>query len=148
MFEIYLQWDQRISPLFYLTRQPPDLRLVEQKFSFPCRLVVGDVALFIGADVQVQHEDFVAAYPPETVLQVRPAGPQRFNFGSLKLHPGFVGLFDEIIVKGFFVRSDGFQSYPLYKYNTAAVRLDRNDALDYAIGIECSANPYAEGVIS
>src|SRR5438105_6668966 len=87
--------------------QADDLRLVQEQLSLAFRLVIGAVAPFVGADVDVDQERLAPTEADVSLAEVGAALSQRFDFGAAELEAGFNSLQDEVVMEGRPVAGDG-----------------------------------------
>ena len=63
--------DERMTLDLRLSHQPPNFVLVHQQFSCAGFVVIGNISVRIGADMQVQQEGFIVLDEAVGVLEIR-----------------------------------------------------------------------------
>ena len=77
-----------------------DLPLVHQQPPGPDRILVENIALFVGGDVHAMDEQLPVLHGAVGVLQVQRAGPDRLDLRAEQLHTGLVPILHEVVVEG------------------------------------------------
>jgi hypothetical protein len=106
--EIDAEGDERESLLLRLAKELIDLLAVEEQFPSTERLVIHDVAVAIGTDVAVVEKDLTALHAGVAILQVHAPLSQGFDLRTLEHDARLELLFNEVVVVGLAIRSDGF----------------------------------------
>src|SRR6266850_1934477 len=106
--EIDAERDEREPLLLRLAEELIDLLAVEEQFPSTERLVIHDVAVAVGTDVAVVEKDLAVLHAGVTILQVHTPLSQGFDLRTLEYDARLELLFNEIIVVGLAVGSDGF----------------------------------------
>lgn len=110
VLEIDLQGHEREALFARLGKELHDFRLVHQEFPAAQRIVVEDIALIIGADMQVLDEKLAVLDARITVLEVGPSGAQGLDFRSLKGKASLKRFVYEVIVTGLAILADRLDS--------------------------------------
>ena len=114
VLEIHPERDQGKPPLLGLSVEPPDLPLVQEELADAKRVMILPVAVRVGADVEVVEEELVVLDQGVAVLEVGPAVPEGLHLGPHEGDPRLIGLVDEIVHPGPFVR--GRSVFPLSSF--------------------------------
>src|SRR5690242_20955771 len=89
IFEVQTGWNEGESLLLGLADKLPNLFLMDQEFAGAQRCVVEDVAVIVRSDVAVQQPQLAILEQAISVLEVSPAGADRFHFSSGQGDSGF-----------------------------------------------------------
>src|SRR5438445_10322647 len=73
---------------------------MQEKLPLAPRIVIVDVALLIGADVDIHQPCLSPVDPDESLAQVRAPVAQRLDLGASQLHARLDGLDHEVVVVG------------------------------------------------
>ena len=76
---------------------------MHKQFSVAQRIFIEHIAFFIRTDMDAGGKKFSFFDGAIGVLHIDRTGTNAFNLSSGKRDPGFVGIFDKIVVIGFFV---------------------------------------------
>lgn len=105
--DINLERHDRISLLLGLAQQLVNLRLMQQQLARAGRIDrVEPVALLERADVHIVDEHFPVSDRSESVVNIRLAHPNRFNFRSCQYHARFERFLNEIVMGSFLILSE------------------------------------------
>ena len=104
--EVQLQGHEGIALLRHQTEQLKDLLFVHQEAAGTKGITVEDIAVLIGADVHLAHEQFPVIDGAVGVLEIDIARPQAFDLGAKQLNTGLVRFFDKVFMPRLFVLRD------------------------------------------
>lgn len=124
IFEIHPQRDEIVAHLVDLAIELFDLGLVQQQFALTTGLVIIVVGKGIGADVDVEHPDFIVDNASVAVFEVAAPISEGFDLGSPQHHAGLELILDVIVVPGFAVFSDDFDAFRAHGVVGPVVRVD------------------------
>lgn len=94
------------------TNQFANLGAMQQQLAHPGRINgVFPVALFVGADVHIVDEDLAIFDSAVGFLEIDLAKANRLDLGSGQHQAGFIDIFDEVVVPGFFVVGNNFNGH-------------------------------------
>ena len=104
--------NQGITGAFYLADQAVDLAGVQEQFARAQRIRL-DVCRCFGQrrDVHAKNEQFAIADDDVRFLDIGTSRPDRLDFPAFECDSGLKALFDEVIVKGFFVGEDAHEMF-------------------------------------
>ena len=77
---------------------PPWISPVSYTHLYPKRIAVKDIAVLVGADVQLLDEQFPIIDAAPAVLHIDGAGPQALYLGAIQLNSRLVGFLHKVPV--------------------------------------------------
>ena len=96
---------------------------MHEQAAVPEGVTVKDVAFFIRGNVDPDSEKFSVLDDAVGILQIDPALPDGFHFGTGKLDSRLKSVLDKIVVAGFFILRNGFSD--LFFHTFSAFRYFR-----------------------
>ena len=99
VFQINGERNDGVAVELDLGGQPLDLTLVHEQAARADRVLIEDVALFIGADMHLPHPELSVLHAAPGVLEVQGAKPDGLDLRAEQLNARLEALLDEIFMK-------------------------------------------------
>ena len=106
VFEIDRERDQRVPVLLGLAEQVADLALVHQQLAHAQRVLIKDVALFVGGNMHPAHEKLAILESAVGILEIDLPLADGFHLGARKLDARLVFILHKVVMPCFFVGRD------------------------------------------
>ncbi len=101
--EVDTEWNETQASLDRPSVEFLDLAGVHQQLPFPPGIMIMNIPLFVGSDMEAVQPDFTRFDSGITIGELCFTLPQRFYLGTHQHNPGFIGLKNLIFVPGFAV---------------------------------------------
>ena len=104
--KVQLQGHQRIALLCHQAEQFEDLFFMHKQAAGAKRITIEDIAVLVGADVHLAHEEFPVVDGAVGVLEIDRAGAQTLDLGAEQLNARFIAFLYKIFMPRLFVLCD------------------------------------------